>query len=246
MSLRSIKNELALFIVCIFSIIICLELSINEVLIKIVAAVLIVFLMIKIKKQAVKDLYYKMKQLNNRIILLLILNSFWLYIVFAYIAVFLVENKVTVPKSFLPLGKLLAMVIVAPITEEIVFRWAVVEAKEKTNKIISIIIYGVMIFIWNMVHTKSFSVIDIFVVIVGLVLYGIYFTSGNIYYCIIFHGVYNVSAYMFNSPLIGKVISLFKNKYLGIIIFILLVVDVFLYLKEVKMDDHVIHKKLKN
>ena len=39
-------------------------------------AVLIVFLMIKIKKQAVKDLYYKMKQLNNRIILLLILNSF--------------------------------------------------------------------------------------------------------------------------------------------------------------------------
>ena len=51
---------------------------------------------------------------------------------------------------------------------------------------------------------------------------------------------------MFNSPLIGKVISLFKNKYLGIIIFILLVVDVFLYLKEVKMDDHVIHKKLKN
>ena len=181
MSLRSIKNELALFIVCIFSIIICLELSINEVLIKIVAAVLIVFLMIKIKKQAVKDLYYKMKQLNNRIILLLILNSFWLYIVFAYIAVFLVENKVTVPKSFLPLGKLLAMVIVAPITEEIVFRWAVVESKEKTNKIISIIIYGVMIFIWNMVHTKSFSVIDIFVVIVGLVLYGIYFTSGNIY-----------------------------------------------------------------
>ena len=86
-----------------------------------------------------------------------------------------------VPDDYLPLGKLVAMAIVAPITEEIVFRWAVVESKEKTNKIISIIIYGVMIFIWNMVHTKSFSVIDIFVVIVGLVLYGIYFTSGNIY-----------------------------------------------------------------
>ena len=77
MSLRSIKNELALFIVCIFSIIICLELSINEVLIKIVAAVLIVFLMIKIKKQAVKDLYYKIKQISNKVVLLLIVISFF-------------------------------------------------------------------------------------------------------------------------------------------------------------------------
>jgi len=125
----------------------------------------------------------------------------------------------------------IASAFLAPVSEEIIFRFSMLTlllmSAGRSKKIVSFVLVSAM---WAVIHfggTLS-RFIDIF--IVGIILSTIFTESGNIIYCMIFHSVANVSIYVISC---NSTFLLHKDWLLYLSISLLLVcIGLFIYISE--------------
>jgi len=119
------------------------------------------------------------------------------------------------------------IIIIAPIAEELIYRYALpnifINNKDKVSTKIAVAIIGTLI--WNFRHGDNlFNLnINISLIIAGFILYWIYFRTQNIIYCIIFHMTANLAnTLMFNLDETKEHISILYDSTLALIISILI------------------------
>ncbi|MBP1547960.1 MAG: CPBP family intramembrane metalloprotease [Oscillospiraceae bacterium] len=115
--------------------------------------------------------------------------------------------------NWLSYQNIISPVVIAPVTEEITFRWALTEIciDKNTNKLKKIVFLIWSLIFWNFIHTKSLTSINISVLLLGLLFYMIYFRTGNLLYCIFAHMFANTAFVVFTSPLQRVFMSLQDN-----------------------------------
>ncbi len=145
-----------------------------------------------------------------------------------YLAMSLTNVEIT--KDWLTFDNFISPVIIAPFAEEITFRWAMTETciDKNTSKFKKVLFVVFMLFIWNFVHTKSLTSLNIQVILIGLLFYMIYFRSGNIIYCMAAHMFANLYSALLTSPLQSGLSPLFNNSLLPTVYVIILIVSVVL------------------
>ena len=144
------------------------------------------------------------------------------------------SKALSIDNDWLSYKKLAAPVIIAPITEELTFRFASTKIciDKNTSKCKTIIFVLILLVIWNFSHGTA---IDLSIIFAGLILYVIFFISGNLMYCIIFHSSLNLMYALLMSPVQNNLTFIFGNNIIfaaNIILFGVLLVSVIYFLKK--------------
>ena len=116
-------------------------------------------------------------------------------------------------------------ILVAPVVEELFFRWASTEIciDKDTSKGRCALFLVVMLIIWTLAH--GVLNINLGVTFIGAILYYIYFKTKNILHCILFHSATNISYVVLLSSFQNKVRFLFEKNLFLILVCILVVLE---------------------
>lgn len=197
----------------------------------IIGAVLTLLFMWRFNKSAAEKIKISIKAVKPSAILAIILTIFAIQFIFLFLS--FKTGELTVDNDWFTYEKIIGAIILAPIAEEITFRWALTETciDSNTSKFKKILFVCLSLIIWNFVHTKSFATVNISVIILGLFFYLFYFKSDNIYYCIIAHISANFFARIMTSPLQKNLIFLCENNISVIISVIILIISTVYFTK---------------
>lgn len=101
--------------------------------------------------------------------------------------------------------------LLAPISEEIFMRWALVEIciSEDTKTYKKIIFLILSLLLWTALH--GITVINVGVILMGVIFYAIYFRTKNLLYCVVLHIFVNSAAFILESPIGGKLTFLCES-----------------------------------
>ncbi len=89
-----------------------------------------------------------------------------------------------------------------------------------------------MTLIWNFSH--SLSTIDLSIILIGILLYAIYFFSRNLWYCIIFHSLLNINACILMSPVQNQIKVLLEHNIFLVVDLIVLIIAILLLMIKLK------------
>lgn len=120
-------------------------------------------------------------------------------------------NTLTAESNWLTYKRIVDLIILAPISEELFMRWSLVETciSKDTKKYKKIIFLVMALALWNFCH--GLDTINITIILLGCIFYIIYFKSKNLLYCIVLHMSLNTMNFILTSPLQNKLTFLCKS-----------------------------------
>lgn len=122
-------------------------------------------------------------------------------------------NTLTVESDWLTYERIVDLIVLAPISEELFMRWSLVETciSKDTKTYKKIIFLVIALAVWNFSH--SLDTINITIILLGCIFYTIYFKSKNLLYCIVLHVAINAMNFILTSPLQNKLTFLCKSDF---------------------------------
>lgn len=122
------------------------------------------------------------------------------------------SDTLTVNDQWLTYKNIVDLIIISPISEELLFRWSLTKICINDNsKIYSKVIFILFTTVtWNFLHGME---INVPVILIGLMLYLIFFKSNNILYCITMHIAINFVYFLLMSPMQNKLWYIFDNSF---------------------------------
>jgi len=197
----------------------------------IIGAVLTLLFMQYFNKSAIEKIKTGVKSVKLFAIFTLAVAIFALQFIFLFLS--FRTGGLTVDNNWLTYEKIIGTIIIAPFAEEITFRWALTETciDNSTGKFKKILFVCLSLIVWNFVHTKSITSINVAVIVLGLFFYIIYFKTENIFYCIIAHIAANLFARIMTSPLQSKLLFLCENNIFITFAAIILIISTLCFLK---------------
>ena len=167
----------------------------------IISTLLTILLMRYFNKPFFKKVIDDSKRKKVSVLIALAIFSFCFELTFLFFAI--KNGKAEIRAHWLTYANIISPIIIAPISEEISFRWALTETGlDKGTKMIKKVFFLIFcLIIWNFLHTMDLSTINASVILLGLILYIIYLRSENIIYCIFTHMAANLSVTVMTSPI---------------------------------------------
>lgn len=204
----------------------------------IIGVALTIPFMIYTDKTAVEKIKRNCKKTKVTVVMLVILMIFSVQFLLFFISAKV--SELSPNPEWLTYANIISPILIAPVAEEVLFRWALTETciNEQTTKFKKGLFLFLMLIIWNFLHTKSLTSINIDVLLLGLLFYIIYFNSGNLLYCIVAHISANLFFVIASSPLQSYLIDFCKNNIVLVIDIIVLVLSSFWVLKNLRLQNY--------
>jgi len=198
----------------------------------IIGIIFIVMFMFYVNKPSIANQKSYIQKSKSIILLSFVILAVTLQLLFFYISY--KRRLLTAYSNWLTYKHIIDAIILAPISEELFFRWSLVETciSKDTKTYKKIIFLVLTLIVWNYGH-GSITDINTTVILLGCMLYAIYFKSRNLLYCIVFHMTLNLTYLIGSSPLQNKLIFLFDSNLFIVVDILLIILSFYMTIKKI-------------